>query len=116
MLDFAHPLGDAVKKARTSRGFTQVNVAEQIDIDSRTIINIENYNGNPKMEVLFPLVRTLQIDPWEIFYPELKGQSSALRQLLIMLKGCSEDEIEAMLPVCQVVLSILKSKRGVATE
>ena len=81
MLDFAHPLGDTVKKARIAQGLTQASVAERVAIDSRTIINIENYNGNPEMEVLFPLIRALHIDPWEIFYPELNNQCTAFRHL-----------------------------------
>ena len=44
MLDFTRPLGDTVRKARTEQGFTQASIAERIDIDSRTIINIEKYN------------------------------------------------------------------------
>lgn len=116
MLDFARPLGDTIKKARTEQGFTQVNVAERAAIDSRTIINIENYNGNPKMEVLYPLVRALQVDPWDIFYPELKQQNASLRRLQILLKECSEEEIEALLPICTSVLSVLRNKSGASVK
>lgn len=116
MLDFTYSLGDTVKKARTEQGLTQANVAERVAIDSRTIINIENYNGNPKMEVLFPLVRTLQIDPWEIFYPELKNHCSAMRRLQILLKDCNDEEIETLLPVCEAVLTALRSKDSIPIE
>ena len=75
-----------------------------------TILNIENYNGNPKMEVLFPLIRTLKIDPWPIFYPELDGQNASFRQMQLLLKECSEEEIEALLPICKAALSVLRSK------
>ena len=116
MLDFAHPLGDTVKKARTEQGLTQASVAERVAIDSRTVINIENHNGNPKMEVLFPLVRALQIDPWEIFYPELNHQCAAFRKLQILLKDCNDDEIEALLPICEAVLQTLHSKKSIPIE
>ena len=49
MSDFSHPLGDAVKRARERQGLTQGEVAEAIEKDTRTILNIENYKGNPKM-------------------------------------------------------------------
>ena len=61
-MDFIRTLGDTVKKARKRLGLTQLKAAEICTIDSRTILNIENYRGNPKMTVLFPLVRGLQID------------------------------------------------------
>ena len=57
MQEFSQPLGDAVKKARGELGLTQNQVADQIDVDVRTVMNIENYKGNPKMEILFPLIR-----------------------------------------------------------
>ena len=113
MHGFTHPLGDTVRAARTAKGLTQVSLAEQVNIDSRTVINIENYNGNPKMAVLFPLIRTLDIDPMDIFYPELKGQNAAVRQLQLLLKDCSEDEIASLLPIIQAALSVLRAKDGI---
>lgn len=114
MPDFTKPLGHTVKKARTELGLTQVNVAEQISIDSRTIINIENYNGNPKMEILFPLIRALKIDPWDIFYPETKNENAAFRQMQILLRECSEEEVDALLPVCQALIRVLRSKNSIS--
>ena len=104
------------KKARTEQELIQTSVAERVAIDSRTIINIENYNGNPKMEALFPLVGALHIDPWEIFYPELNNQCSVFRKLQILLKDCNDDEIEALLPVCEAVLLPLRSKKSIPIE
>ena len=45
MQEFSQPLGDAVKKARGELGLTQNQVADQIDVDVRTVMNIENYKG-----------------------------------------------------------------------
>lgn len=110
MLNFTRPLGDTVRKARTEQGFTQASIAERIDIDSRTIINIERYKGNPTLEILYPLVRALNIDPWDIFYPEMKHDESALRQIDLFLRNCSEEELNLLLPICQTVVETLRSK------
>lgn len=59
---YSKPLGDAVKRARGEQNLTQSQVAEAANIDVRTVLNIENYKGNPKMEVLYPLVRALKMD------------------------------------------------------
>ena len=80
------------------------------------MLNIENCNGNPKLEILYPLVRTLKIDPWDIFYPEVKNSSSAARKMQLLLDGCTSEEIEALLPVCEAVLAVLKSKNGIDLE
>ena len=89
MSEYSRILGDVVKVAREKAGLTQAEVAASIDRDSRTVLNIENYKGNPKLEVLYPLVRALKIDSREIFNPEMQLESPALRQLQIMVAECS---------------------------
>lgn len=110
MLEYERSLGDAVKRARKRLSMTQQQVAEEAGIDSRTVMNIENYHGNPKMAVLFPLLRVLKIDPWEIFYPELKNDSFAIHQLLLIFEKCSEDEVNAALTVCKAMIAALNSQ------
>ena len=73
MSDYSRVLGDVVKQARERANLTQKEVAEAANIDSRTVLNIENYKGNPKLEVLYPLIRILNIDAREVFNPNLKG-------------------------------------------
>lgn len=110
MSDYSRPLGDTVKQARTRLKLTQYEIAELIDVDSRTILNIENYKGNPKMEVLYPLVRTLKIDAREIFTPEILRDSPSLRQLRILIEACDEQEAAAIIPAVQAILEVLRSK------
>lgn len=78
MPEYSRPLGDAVKRARGKLGLTQSEVADAANIDVRTVLNIENYKGNPKLEVLYPLVRVLKIDSREIFNPEISREMPAL--------------------------------------
>lgn len=112
MPEYSRQLGDSVKQARGRLRLTQNELADAINVDSRTVLNIENYKGNPKMEVLYPLIRTLNIDAREIFNPEMIRQSPALRQLRIMVEECSEQEAEAMIPIISSILSVLRSKRS----
>ena len=80
------------------------------DIDVRTVMNIENYKANPKMEVLYPLVRALRIDARTIFTPELQREAPALQQLRLMVEECNEQEAESLIPVMESVLSALRAK------
>ena len=109
MHSFQQILGDVVKKARKERNLTQFQVAEKIDADSRTILNIENYKGNPKMEVLFPLIRILKIDAREIFNPEMKREHPAILQLRFLVEDCSETEAAALTPIITTVLQVLRA-------
>lgn len=49
MPEYSRPLGDAIKRAHGKSGLTQSEVADAADIDVRTVLNIENYKGNPKI-------------------------------------------------------------------
>lgn len=108
MPEYSRPLGDAVKRARGKLGLTQSEVADAANIDVHTVLNIENYKGNPKLEVLYPLVRVLKIDSREIFNPEISREMPALRQLRLLIEECSEDEAAAIIPVFQSVLTALR--------
>ena len=99
MQEYSRPLGDAVKRARGKLGLTQNEVADAADIDVRTVLNIENYKGNPKMEVLYPLVRALKIKAREIFNPEISRESPSICQLRLLIEECSEEEAAAIIPV-----------------
>lgn len=116
MLDFVRILGDKVKQARERLGLTQKQVAEQANVDNRTVLNIENYKGNPKFEVLCPIIRTLKIDPREIFYPELHRDTPAVHQLRMLIEDCDEEEAQALIAVVQSVLKVSRSKRPVSVK
>lgn len=113
MYDFSRPLGDAVKSTRYLRGLTQAQVADMADLDVRTVMNIENYKANPKMNVLFPLIRVLRIDARAVFNPELQRETPALQQLRLVIEECSEEDAEALIPVVESVLSALHSKETI---
>ena len=74
MHDYSRRLGDAVKRAREAQGLTQSELAEKIAVAPRTILNIENYKGNPKLEILALVIYALKIDPRKIFFLKLPIQ------------------------------------------
>ena len=113
MNEYSRTLGDTVKRARGKLGLTQSEVADAVDIDVRTVLNIENYKGNPKMEVLFPLIRTLKIDAREIFYPEMQRETPAINQLRLLIEECSEEEAAALIPVFRTMLDAIREKTAV---
>ena len=110
MSEYSRILGDVVKVAREKAGLTQAEVAASIDRDSRTVLKIENYKGNPKLEVLYPLVRALKIDSREIFNPEMQLESPALRQLQLMVAECSEAEADAIIPVVKAAIDLVRNR------
>lgn len=116
MAEYSHPLGDAVKQARRKLRLTQSEVADRADLDVRTVLNIENHKGNPKLEILYPLVRTLRLDPRDIFYPEFSTPGPAVRQLQFLLETCSEAEAETLTPIVEATLQALRKSSTKARE
>ena len=110
MSEYSRLIGEVVKVAREKAGLTQAEVAASIDRDSRTVLNIENYKGNPKLEVLYPLVRALKIDSRDIFNPEMQLESPALRQLQLMVAECSEAEADAIIPVVKAAIDLVRNR------
>ena len=112
MQDLSRVLGDAVKRARLASHFTQSELAEKIDADERTIANIEHHKGNPKLEILWPLIRTLGIDANTVFYPEQENVSNQLVTLQLLFSQCSEDELELLLPICETIITTYRSTQS----
>lgn len=116
MQEFAYTLGNAVKQARRGLKMTQLEVAERIQADERTILNIEHYKGNPKMEILWALIRALGIDANAVFYPEKAHESNDRMRLQLLLDGCSEEEMKLLLSVSESVLDAFRSAQGKMIE
>lgn len=97
-------LGDVVRTTRKSRHLSQEALAERIGVCKRTIIDIESNTGNPKFEVLYPLVRELDLPLYQVFYPEVEENLELKNVLIQEVSSCSEYEM-------RVILSVVKSLR-----
>lgn len=97
-------LGDVVRTTRKSRHLSQEALAERIGVCKRTIIDIESNTGNPKFEVLYLLVRELDLPLYQVFYPEVEENLELKNVLIQEVSSCSEYEM-------RVILSVVKSLR-----
>ena len=73
-------------------------------------IHSESRSRHPKLEVLFPLVRELNIDSRLIFYPEMLNEAPWLNRVRILVDGCSEEEAEALYPAIEAIVRALRTK------
>ena len=107
MAEYSRILGDTVKRARLSLKLTQKKVAEQINVDERTIMNIEKGTSNPTLDVLYPLFQVLKIDSREIFNAKLPRESEAQYQLCVLAENCTEEEATVLIPVIESIRNAL---------
>lgn len=114
MHEYKIPLGDAIRNARKNRKLTQAVIAERAGVDVRTIIAIENYKGNPKMEVMYPLVRALEMDANLIYYQNPSPDSRpALNRLNALISDCTEQEADALYTIIESILSVMHSDKTI---
>ena len=116
MQEYSQRLADAIKKARLELGLTQEQVAEKSGTSVRTIINMEQGRGNPKLETLFPLIQTLKMDAREIFDVAPKLDAPSIRHLRLLIDDCSEEEAATLLSVMESVLTALRSTQAIKIE
>lgn len=108
MQDIKQVLADAVRESRTKLGLSQEKLAEHLGLDTRTILNIEAGRGNPKFEILYPIVTYLKIPADTIFYPDSENEQPNLQRLLTTLKDCTEQEAVDLLPMIRYLLNLLR--------
>lgn len=112
MHEFSKPLGDTTKRNRKKAGLTQKELSIILNMDYRTLQNIETYQSNPTMEKIYPLIRYLKVNSQEIFFPELFDASLYMNEILLILSSCSEEEAKALIPIIEAVLDALR-KNGI---
>lgn len=110
MHDIKKILGNTVREYRTDMGLSQEKLAEILNLDQRTILNIEAGRGNPKFEVLCPLITYLKIPADRIFYPITKDPTPELQKLLALLTDCTEQEASAILPMVRYMIELLRKQ------
>ena len=104
MDDYSIALGNAVKEARTESKLTQEQIADMLDIDSRTISQIERGLGNPKLETLYPLIRILNVDANTIFYSAPKTETPNLDRLMRLVSTCTEYEAHELIRIVNDIM------------
>ncbi len=56
-----------IKELRKNIGLTQVNLAAEMDVDVRTIKNLESGKYNPTLIIILSLSQALKVNPSELF-------------------------------------------------
>ena len=85
-------LGIVIREAREKAGLTQCELSEELGLGDKTILNIENFRGNPKFDSLYPLVNRLKIPGDRLFYPNVDEDAPNKRQLLLEIQSWLEGQ------------------------
>ena len=76
------PIGQAIKKARTSQGMTREQLARIVDYDPRHLQAIENEGQYPSLELFIQRVTMFNISVDEYIFPQKEVKKSSVRRRL----------------------------------
>jgi len=97
-------LGSAIKSARLDRHLTQKQLAARLSISPYYLMSIENRQQIPSSDLLFRIIRELEIPADTIFYPEYGHDSALVKKLQILLSKCEEQDITVIIATLQSLL------------
>ena len=76
------PIGQAIKKARTSQGMTREQLARIVDYDPRHLQAVENEGQKPSLELFIQLVTMFGVSVDEYIFPDNEVKKSSVRRRL----------------------------------
>lgn len=98
-----HGLGAALKRAREEKGWTQAYVAELVDRDSRTIMNIENKGQYPSFDLFVKLITMFDVSVDQFIHADGGARSSSCRKHIdVLLNSMNEKELGKLMGTTEV--------------
>lgn len=100
-------LGLKIKRLRQKRGMTQEQLAEKIDIATRTLCGIENGENFMTADTLEKIFEVLNISAGELFaFDHLKPQEELIREIIQDLhKIKNREKVETIYKLVKAVLA-----------
>lgn len=103
--------GRILKAARERAGITMETLANRVDISERYLYRIENENQKPSYDVLYRLVRELEVSPELIFFPEKPCIDSEVDHLLRKLCKCDSRALKVVEATAEALINTAHEKQ-----
>ena len=75
-------MGQAIKQARISRGWTREQLAQEVDLAPRYIMSLENNGQHPSFQVFITLMTLFNISVDQFLFPDKESKKSTRRRQL----------------------------------
>ena len=98
-------LGRKIKEIRKSKGYTQIELAEKIDVDPKYLSRIETGLASPSLKTIEKIVEVLHADIGQLFdYSEYKDREEILEELTEKIKVCPLENLKLILDFTNILL------------
>lgn len=94
--EIADTLGATIRQARQRMDLTQRQLAARLGISRTYLVHIENSLKKPRYDLLFRIIRELNISPDAIFYPEKPSKDSLIEDIVRMLYRCDDHSLSTI--------------------
>lgn len=98
-----------VRSERKRQHLTQKQLAERLGMNSRTIIDLETCQSNPKFETVALVAKELNISVDAAIFPNMVNQAVS-KTVVDFFTGESEAEIEKYIALCKQAETFQKDK------
>lgn len=109
MQDILDRFYEEVRRKRKRKDFTQRNLADNLHMSLRTIMDIENGHTVPRLDTVIAICRELDISLDAILFPDAKS-SVPSKTAADFLADKSEQEIEKYIALCQFADDLYSEK------
>ena len=104
--------GQRIKEARLARGFTQVELAERLDISQNHLSRLELGKTKCGILVFLHLVEALQISSDELLRPNIPSDAViSSNELNSVLEDCTQYEAGAIIKMARELKATLRAPR-----
>lgn len=110
MREASQNLGDILRAARERKGLTQAHLAERTGIGTRTIMDIENHRGNPRFNILFSIIRELNVPANLIFHVDDAPIEEEMEQFMRDFVSCNDYEKRLVISMASHLLGELRKE------
>lgn len=90
----------AVREGREDRRLSQRDLAHKLNMNARTIIDLEIGRSNPKAETLFLVAAELHISLDSILYSGTTMPNAVSAEVLEFFSGKDDNESRAFIQIC----------------
>ncbi len=96
-------IGQKIKFFRKKMSLSQEQLAEMVNMETKSLSRIESGHNYPMYENLILISSALGVEPWQLYYMENKKDINLMKQEIISLL---EEDKSRVLPVYQYLLML----------
>lgn len=98
-------IGRQIKRLRARLKLTQDKLAEKVNISPKYLSNIERGLENPTLDTFIRLAKSLNVDLWELFAPDIDLSSKALnKKIKNLINETNEEQLYLVMRLLQAAL------------